>query len=122
MDTARSAARTGIRARSGATLRGIAIMALAAAACSEAKPAARTHAIAIRGFQYVPPTASVSVGDTIVWTNEDVVPHTATAADRRWDTGSIGSRASGRVVITRKGKQAYICAFHPAMKAELVAE
>ena len=120
MDGIRSPARTGIRARGGATL--IAIMALAAAACSEATPAARTHVVAIRGFQYAPQTASVSVGDTVVWTNEDVVPHTATAAGGRWDTGSIGSRASGRVVITRKGKQAYVCAFHPGMKAELVVE
>ena len=122
MDAMDSGARTAVRARGRVPLRAVAgLLLLAAAACSDAKPAARTHTIAIRGFQYVPAAASVSVGDTVVWTNEDVVPHTATAADR-WDTGSIGSRASAQVVITQKGKHAYVCAFHPAMKAELVAE
>jgi plastocyanin len=93
-----------------------------AAGCADGRSEARTHSVAIRNFQYVPATATVAVGDTIVWTNEDVVPHTATATDRAWDTGSIAGRETGRVVVERKGKHEYLCAFHPNMKAELTAE
>jgi len=92
---------------------------LAAAGCSD--PPARVHAVAMRGFQYVPATLNVAVGDTVAWTNEDVVPHTATAADRAWDTGSLEAKGSGRVVIARAGTHRYGCAFHPGMKAEVVA-
>lgn len=95
---------------------------LAAAACSGGGQPARAHTIAIRGFQFVPATLTVAVGDTLVWTNGDVVPHTATAADRAWDTGSIAAGGAGRIVVGRKGRQAYVCAFHPSMKAEVVAE
>lgn len=64
----------------------------------------------------------MAVGDTIVWINEDLVPHTATAADSAWDTGSIGAKESGRVVVERKGRHTYVCAFHPNMKAELTVQ
>lgn len=90
--------------------------------CADGQPEATTHSIVIRNFQYLPATATVAVGDTLVWTNEDVVPHTATAADRAWDTGSIASRETGRVVVERKGRHEYVCALHPSMKAELTAE
>jgi plastocyanin len=114
MDARPSAARAGMRALAG--------LALLAAACADAKPAPRGHAVAIRGFQYVPATLTVAVGDTVVWTNQDVVPHTATAQDRGWDTGSLAAQASGRIVADRAGRQAYLCAFHPGMQAELVVE
>ena len=110
------------RARPFSTLCTAAVAVLAAAGCSEGGAEPKTHSIAIRGFQYAPAAVTVAVGDTIAWTNEDVVPHTATAAAGAWDTGSIGARETGRVVVERKGKHAYVCAFHPGMKAELTAE
>lgn len=92
------------------------------AGCADSRSEARAHSIVIRNFQYLPGTATVAVGDTVVWTNEDVVPHTATAADGAWDTGSIASKDAGRVVVERKGRHEYVCALHPNMKAELTAE
>lgn len=113
---------SGVRARFRAHVRLAAVVAAAlAAGCADAAGAAKAHSVAIRGFQYAPAALTVAVGDTVVWTNEDVVPHTATAADKAWDSGSIGSKASGRVVIDREGTHRYVCAFHPNMKAEVVA-
>lgn len=103
-----------------AALLAVALVAATSAGCQDAKP--RRHDVTIRAFQYEPATLKVAVGDTVVWLNEDVVPHTATAADAGWDSGSIGSRGSARVVIRRKGAQSYLCAFHPNMRAELSAE
>jgi plastocyanin len=54
------------------------------------------------------------VGDTIVWQNHDVVPHTATAAGV-FDTGSIMPGDSAQWGVTKAGRLAYICVFHPAM-------
>ena len=44
-----------------------------------AKPTPRTHTVKIEGMAFVPATLEVSVGDTVEWINEDLVPHTATA-------------------------------------------
>ena len=80
-----------------------------------------THTIVIRGFQYTPPTATVGVGDTVVWQNEDLVPHTATAEGKDLDTGSIKPNASsGQYIAKDKGSYAYDCTFHPTMKGTLV--
>jgi plastocyanin len=93
---------------------------LATAACGGAGPAPRTRAVAIRAFRYVPARVEAAVGDTLVWSNRDVVPHTATADGGGWDTGSIPAGGEGRVVVRRSGRQGYVCAFHPNMKGVLV--
>lgn len=92
------------------------------AACTEAQPEARTHRLSIRAFQYIPARVTVAAGDTVVWINEDAVPHTATAADRAWDPGSIGSKESEHVVVSKRGEHAYVCAFHPNMNGTLVVQ
>jgi len=40
-----------------------------------------------------------AVGDTLVWSNRDVVPHTATADGGGWNTGSIPAGGERRVVV-----------------------
>ena len=40
---------------------------------------AATHQVTIEGFAFVPATLEVAVGDTVVFTNKDGAPHTATA-------------------------------------------
>jgi plastocyanin len=89
-----------------------------AAAC--ARPAPHPHTVEIRGFAYLPATLQVAAGDTVVWINRDVVPHTATRDDRLWDSGSINAEQSWRLVATSPGSQSYYCAFHPVMRGELV--
>ena len=95
---------------------------LLAVACTEAPRKVRTHQINIRAFQYIPARVTVAAGDTVIWINEDAVPHTATAADRAWDTGSIGSKESGQVVMSQRGESVYVCAFHPNMSSTLVVQ
>ena len=85
---------------------------------SAAKP--RTHIVAIRGMNFVPARLIVNVGDTIVWKNEDTVPHTATDRARSFDSGTIASGASWSLVVNKKGTYSYYCTFHPAMKGRLI--
>ena len=92
-----------------------------AAACGGGERRAASHAVEIRAFRFAPDTLAVSPGDTVVWTNHDVVPHTATSAGGGWDTGEIAGGASGRIVVPeRRGTHPYVCAFHPTMKGVLV--
>lgn len=100
-------------------MRAIACAALVLAAACGRGDAPRAHAVAIRGFVYAPDTLVAAPGDTVVWANADVVPHTATAAGR-WDTGQIGAGASGRTVAGAAGTYAYVCAYHPTMRGTLI--
>ena len=62
--------------------------------------------------------SSNSQSDTVVWKNEDIVPHTATGKGV-FDSQEIGSMKSWTYKTTRKGKFPYICTYHPTMSAEL---
>ncbi len=71
--------------------------------------------VGIAAFVFAPPRLEIAAGDTVVWVNGDLVPHTATATDGAWDTGSIACGATGRITFDRPGEYGYLCAFHPHM-------
>src|SRR5688572_25472384 len=52
--------------------------------------AARTHIVAMEGMKFSPDTLRMQPGDTIIFKNNDIVPHTATAKQREvFDSGII---------------------------------
>ena len=80
-----------------------------------------THTVVIRQFAFVPETLEVSVGDTVVWVNEDIVPHTATATNGDWDSDALNRGESWSHAVPAPGTVDYFCRFHPAMRARLIA-
>jgi plastocyanin len=76
--------------------------------------------VEIRGMAFQPTVLEVAPGDTVVWINRDIVPHTATAGGRYpWDTGILAQGDSGRYVPSRSGESAYSCTLHPTMQGKL---
>jgi plastocyanin len=93
--------------------------ALLAAACGSALAA--THTVVVEGMAFQPATLKVRQGDTVVWRNRDVVPHTATAAGR-FDSGQIGAGQAWSWTAKDKGQLGYVCTYHPGMKGVVVVE
>ena len=94
------------------------------AACSAKAREPHTHQVEIRAMQYVPAYLDVAVGDTVVWTNADVVPHTVTSSVPSvavFDSRSIGNKQQWQYTVTKAGEHAYVCTYHPTMKATLTA-
>ena len=65
---------------------------------------------------------TVVPGDTVVWVNRDIVPHTVTADARQFDSGSMGPSAEWSLVVRERGRISYTCTFHPTMKGLLVVK
>ena len=79
------------------------------------------HVVEIRGMAFDPAVLEVRRGDTVVWINQDIVPHTATATGRSgWNTGPRLQGESGRYVPRRKGEDHYSCTLHPTMLGKLI--
>ncbi len=77
----------------------------------------------IRGFEFEPARLRVQTGDTIVWINRDLVPHTASSETARWDSGRIGRDGSWEWVVEGPpGEIPYDCTFHPTMRGMVVVE
>jgi alcohol dehydrogenase (cytochrome c) len=70
-------------------------------------------------FDFAPQRVRVAVGDTVTWTNEGAVPHTATDQGASWDTGLIDPGASVSITFDKAGVFRYFCQPHPWMVAEL---
>jgi plastocyanin len=80
----------------------------------------RTHTVEIRGMEFHPAALTAGVGDTIVWINRDIVPHSATASGQTgWDTGTLTQGQTGRYVANSKGVISYVCTLHPTMHGKL---
>lgn len=83
----------------------------------------RVHKVSIKGMDFEPATLEVSVGDTIVWVNDDLVPHTATAivdGAPVFDSGVFPANASWKYVASKSGRFPYVCLLHPTMKGTLI--
>ena len=78
---------------------------------------AGSHEVRVRisGFAFDPKRLEIHAGDTVVWVNEDIAPHTATAVDGSWDTSTLETGMEARVVFGSPGDVDYVCAFHPHM-------
>jgi plastocyanin len=83
------------------------------------QPKSKTHTVTIEGMRFQPEVLTVSPGDTVVWVNKDLVPHTATSKEGGFDSKDIQADKSWRYTIQTTGEFAYICTFHPTMKAML---
>jgi plastocyanin len=77
--------------------------------------------VTIGGFEYKPPNITVKAGETVVWTNNDLLPHTVTAG-RAFDSGEIPPQRAWRFVAKKRGVFPYICTYHPTMKGTLTVE
>jgi plastocyanin len=90
------------------------------AAAAAAKPV--THTVTIENMQFNPPALTVKSGERVVWVNKDLFPHTVTADNKSFDSGSIAANASWSYVAREKGEYAYSCTFHPTMHGKLTVQ
>jgi len=100
-------------------------VALGAAACSSSgqgaaatPPKPVTHTVRIESMRFQPETLTVNAGDTIVWANNDLVPHTATSTSA-FDSALIDAGRLWQFTPPRRGTFEYVCTFHPTMKGTL---
>jgi plastocyanin len=93
------------------------------AAQDEEAPAAVEVPVDIRDFAYNPNLIEIAAGDTVTWTNQDEVPHTATGEDRGvLQSGTISPGASFSQVFPEAGEFAFFCEFHPNMTGTVVVQ
>jgi plastocyanin len=82
---------------------------------------AQTIAVDIKNYAYSPASLTVSVGDTVTWTNEDTAPHTVTVSDGpvKFASSNLSQGQTFSYTFTEAGTYSYYCAVHPDMKASV---
>lgn len=87
-----------------------------------ANSSAPTYDVSIQNFSFSPATLTIKRGDTVRWTNQDSVQHTATADNGFFDTGLLSQGQSDTVTFTTTGTFSYYCTPHPNMRATIIVE
>lgn len=88
---------------------------------SPAATVAVPETVVIRNFAFVPSSLTVAPGATITVTNQDRAPHTMTARNRAFDSGTISGGQSGQITAPRTpGTYPYFCTIHPSMTGVLI--
>jgi plastocyanin len=83
------------------------------------RPKPKTHTVTVENMRFQPQSLTVAPGDTVVWVNKDLVPHTATSKAGGFDSQAIPAEKSWTFTVRKSGEFAYICTFHPTMTAML---
>jgi plastocyanin len=88
-------------------------------------PAAATAAgavpVGMKNLTFTPTETRLHVGDTVEWTNDDFLVHTATARDGSWDF-MLPKGGQARLTVKTPGTFSYYCRLHPNMQGRLVVE
>jgi plastocyanin len=82
-----------------------------------ASPAVGPAAIDIVDFAFDAASMQVPVGARVTWTNRGKAPHTVTASDGSFDSGTLPAGARFETTFAAAGEFAYACAIHPDMIA-----
>lgn len=84
---------------------------------------AKTYNVSITNFSFSPSTLTINKGDTVVWTNNDSVPHQV-----KGDTLSALSApvmSNGQTysfTFNNTGTFGYHCAIHPSMTGTIIVK
>ena len=101
------------------------------AACRESghkteNPAGHTaapasHKVSITGMKFVPDTVAIQAGDTLVFTNNDLVPHDVTQfPEKEWTSGVLNPGNSWQFVPAAGDD--YFCSIHVIMKGKILVK
>jgi plastocyanin len=77
--------------------------------------AVRAAEVEIEDFAYDPDPVTIEEGGKVIWKNRDSAPHTATADDGSFDTGTIEEGKLKSESFKQAGTYEYICSIHPDM-------
>lgn len=74
--------------------------------------------ISIKKFSFIPADLSIKVGTTVIWTNNDTVPHTVTAQGS-FESTSLWAGESFGYTFATAWSYSYSCSIHPRMQASI---
>lgn len=98
-----------------------AVAAPAAPVVPATSEALQSTEVTMRDMQFSPATVKISIGGTVEWKNDDLIPHTVTSPVFG-DSGALASGQTWRHTFKDAGEFPYVCTFHPTMKGTVIVK
>ncbi|MBV8448652.1 MAG: cupredoxin family copper-binding protein [Hyphomicrobiales bacterium] len=78
--------------------------------------------VSIDNFVFTPAETQVSVGTTVIWTNNDDIPHTVVDADHKYKSSALDTGDKFSHTFTEPGTYEYFCSLHPHMTGKIIVK
>ena len=78
--------------------------------------------VTIDNFNFAPSSLTVAVGTTVVWTNQDDVPHNVTNPDKAFKSPTLDTGEKWEYTFKQAGTFPYYCSIHPKMTGKVVVQ
>ena len=85
-------------------------------------PGAGNVAVTIKDFKFAPAEVNIKAGETVVWTNEDSVPHTVESSDKTLKSDELSKGDTYSYTFAKAGKYDYKCGIHPSMHGSVTVQ
>ena len=85
------------------------------AAATGGAAAPRAETVEMVDFSFDSPRVTIQAGGKVIWKNQGQAPHTATADDRSFDTGTVQPGKLKSATFKQAGTFDYHCKIHPQM-------
>jgi plastocyanin len=95
----------------------LAILSIAALLICAPAISAQDKTVSIQDFSFSPGQITVAPGTTVTWVNKGPSPHTTTADDGSWDSGTLQQGEDFSFIFDQPGTYTYHCSIHPDMTA-----
>ncbi|MEO6187973.1 MAG: plastocyanin/azurin family copper-binding protein [Ginsengibacter sp.] len=87
----------------------------------EETAAHKVYNVDIKEMKFQPAELTVQKGDTVIWTNHDIVTHDVTEEKNKlWTSGPLAPGQSWSLVVDKSAD--YYCSIHVVMKGKLIVE
>lgn len=81
----------------------------------------KQYKVDIKQMQFQPAELTLQKGDTVVWTNHDIVTHDVTEeTGKLWTSGPLAPGESWSLVVIESAD--YYCSIHVVMKGKLIVQ
>ena len=81
----------------------------------------KVYNVEIKQMQFQPPELTLQKGDTVLWTNRDIVTHDVTEEKSKlWTSGPLAPGESWSLVVSESAD--YYCSIHVVMKGKLIVQ
>jgi len=101
-------------------------LAVAVFAVATALPAASAHVaeteVKIDQFAFAPQRVTVKAGTTVIWINDDDIPHTVASSAKLFKSNALDTKDKFSFTFTTAGAYEYFCSLHPHMTGTIVVE
>ena len=99
----------------------VAVFAAAAALPAASAQAADTEVL-IDQFTFTPQRFTVKAGTTVIWINDDDIPHTVASSSKLFKSKALDTKDRFSFTFTTPGTYEYFCSVHPHMTGAVVVE